>query len=173
MKRNLLGQSLTAEEAITLDEMSKHHPFPDFRRRALALLALNDGTSVVQIAQLFRISDQPVYNWAKGWRTQGLAGILTGHKGGRPPKLTADMLDAAADIARSEPMTLAKLAARLHELYPEAPSFSLDRLSAGLRARNFSFKRTRLSLEKKEMSQPSEQHKGAWQRTEKAPKPAK
>ncbi|MBR9830388.1 MAG: hypothetical protein GYB41_17435 [Oceanospirillales bacterium] len=47
MKRNLLGQPLTAEEAITLEEMSKHHPFPDFRRRALALLALNDGTSVV------------------------------------------------------------------------------------------------------------------------------
>ena len=150
MKRNLLGQPLTVEEVITLKEMSKRHPFPDFRRRALALLALNEGITVVKITQMFRISDQAIYNWAIGWRTNGLAGILTGHKGGRPPKLTADMLDAAADIARAEPLTLAKIAARVRALYPDAPSFSLDRLSAGLKARRLSFKRTRLSLKKKE-----------------------
>ena len=150
MKRNLLGQPLTVEEVITLKEMSKRHPFPDFRRRALALLALNEGITVVKITQMLRISDQAIYNWAIGWRTHGLAGILTGHKGGRPPKLTADMLDAAADIARAEPLTLAKISARVRALYPDAPSFSLDRLSAGLKARRLSFKRTRLSLKKKE-----------------------
>jgi len=111
MKRSLLGQPLTVEESITLKEMSKHHPFADFRWRALALLVLNDGASVVQITQMFRMSDQPIYNWTKGWRTKGLVGwlvgILTGHKGGRPPKLTTDMLDTAAEIARSDPLTLA------------------------------------------------------------------
>ncbi|GHA09870.1 helix-turn-helix domain-containing protein [Oceanisphaera arctica] len=173
MKRNLLGQPLTAEEVITLEEMSKHHPFPDFRRRALALLALNDGVTVVQITLMFRMSDQPIYNWTKGWRTKGLAGILTGHKGGRPPKLTADMLDAAADIARAEPLTLAKIAARVRDLYPDAPSFSLDRLSAGLRARKLSFKRTRLSLEKKETKSPSKKQKAAWRDIERWPRQEK
>ncbi|MBM7456907.1 transposase [Oceanisphaera litoralis] len=174
MKRNLLGQPLTTEEAITLKEMSKHHPFPDFRRRALALpLALNDGATVVQITQMFRISDQPIYNWTKGWRTKGLVGILTGHKGGRPPKLTAEMLDVAADIARSEPLTLARIAARVREQYPDAPSFSLDRLSVGLRTRKLSFKRTRLSLEKKETKQPSRTPKAAWQDSEGRPEQTK
>ncbi len=153
--------------------MSKHHPFPDFRRRALALLALNDGSTVVQIAQMFRISDQPIYNWTKGWRTTGLVGILTGHKGGRPPKLTAEMLDMAADIARSEPLTLAKIAVRVRDQYPDAPSFSLDRLSVGLRARKLSFKRTRLSLEKKETKQPSRKQKAAWQDSKEGPKQTK
>lgn len=66
MKRNLLGQPLTIEEIITLKEMSKYHPFLGLRRRALALLALNDGASVVIISQVLQMSDQPIYNWTKG-----------------------------------------------------------------------------------------------------------
>lgn len=150
MKRNLLGQPLSVEEIITLKKMSKHHPFPDFRRRALALLALNDGATVVQITQMFRMSDQPIYNWTQRWIAHGLAGILTGHKGGRPTKLTAEMLDLAAGIAHSEPLTLAKIAARVREQYPDAPPFGLALLSVGLRERNLSFKRTRLSLKKRD-----------------------
>lgn len=99
-----------------------------------------------------------------------MVGILTGHKGGRPPKLTADMLDAAAEIARAEPLTLARIAARVRDFYPNAPPFSLDRLSAGLRARKFSFKRTRLSLEKKETNQPFSKPKAAWQSSKRSPK---
>lgn len=59
------------------------------------------------------------------------------------------MLDVASEIARAEPPTLAKIAARVRGLYPDAPSFSVDRLFDGLRARKISFKRTRLSLEKR------------------------
>jgi hypothetical protein len=60
------------------------------------------------------------------------------------------MLDTAAEIARQEPLTLAKIAARIAERFPDAPSFSLDRLSTGLKARGLSFKRNRLSLKKNE-----------------------
>lgn len=148
-KRHLLGQPLTTEEIETLEQLSKHHHYSDFRRRALGLLALNAGHSVVEASEFLRVSDQPVYNWAKGWREKGLAGILNGHKGGAPVKLTAEMLDAATEIARQEPLTLAKIAARVAECFPDAPSFSLDRLSVGLKARKLSFKRNRLSLKKK------------------------
>jgi hypothetical protein len=55
------------------------------------------------------------------------------------------MLDLAAEIARQEPLTLARIAARVAEQFPEAPTFSLDRLSVGLKKRGLSFKRTRLS----------------------------
>jgi hypothetical protein len=58
------------------------------------------------------------------------------------------MLDVAAEIARQEPLTLSKIAARVAERFPEAPTFSLDRLSVGLKARGLSFKRNRLSLKK-------------------------
>jgi len=149
-KRNLLDQPLTVEEIDTLEQLAKHHKYPDFRRRALGLLALNSGRSVVEICDFLWVSDQPVYNWAKGWRERGLVGILDGHKGGAPLKLSGEMLDVAAEIARQEPLTLAKLAARVHEHFPNVPEFSLDRLSIGLKARGLSFKRNRLSLKKNE-----------------------
>ena len=151
-KRHLLGRPLTLEEVVTLEELSRHHRYGDFRRRALGLLALHAGRSVVEITDFLHVSDQPVYNWAKGWREKGLVGILDGHKGGAPVKLTADMLDAAAEIARQEALTLGKIAARVRERFPAAPAFSLDRLSVGLKARGLSFKRTRLSLKKNGMN---------------------
>jgi transposase len=147
-KRHLLSQPLKTEEIETLSEMSKHHHFADFRLRALGLLALNDGHRVVDICKILRVTDQPVYNWAKGWRECGLIGILDGHKGGAPVKLTAPMLDKAVQIATYESLTLGKIAARLKTDFPEAQTFSLDRLSKGLKARGMRFKRTRLSLKK-------------------------
>lgn len=89
-KRHLLGRSLTVDEAETLEDLSKHHRYGDFRRHALGLLALDAGHSVVEITEFLHVSDQPVYNWAKGWREKGLVGILDGHKGSPPVKLTAD-----------------------------------------------------------------------------------
>ena len=94
------------------------------------------------------MTDQPVYNWVKGWREYGLVGVLDGHKGGAPVKLIAPMLDKAARIASDESLTLRKIAARLKTDFPQADTFSLDRLSKGLKARGMSFKRTRLSLKK-------------------------
>ena len=158
-KRHLLGRPLESEEIETLLQLSKFHRYPDFRRRALGLLALNEGHRVVDICEILKVSDQPVYNWAKGWRERGIVGILDGHKGGAPVKLTAEILDAAAEIARQEPLTLAKIAARIRERYPDAPSFSLDRLSIGLKARGLSFKRNRLSLKKNETNRTFARHK--------------
>ena len=148
--RHLLCRPLEAEEIETLEPLSKFHSYPDFRRRALGRLALNSGHRVVDICEILRVSDQPVYNGAKGGREKGLVGILEGHKGGAPIKLTVERLNAAAEMARQEPLTLEKLAARIAVLFPAAPSFSLDRLSLGLKARGLSFKRTRLSLKKRD-----------------------
>ncbi|QFY42192.1 hypothetical protein F6R98_05725 [Candidatus Methylospira mobilis] len=66
-------------------------------------------------------------------------------------KLTQEMLDVAAKIACQEPLTLAKIAVRIAERFPDASSFSLDRLAVGLKAGGLSFERNRLSLKKNEM----------------------
>ena len=78
-----------------------------------------------------------------------MMGMLSGHVGGPPRKLTAELLDVAEQIARQEALTLEQIARRVHELHPDAPTFSVDRLSVGLRARGLSFKRNRLTLKKK------------------------
>ena len=77
-------------------------------------------------------------------------GMLSGHVGGAPRKLTAPLLQTAVQIACDHSLTLAKTAQGVvKEQHPDAPSFSLSRLSVGLRAQGLSFKRNRLSLKKK------------------------
>ena len=77
--RHPLCRPLEAEEIETLEPLSKFHPYPDFRRRALGLLALNSGRRVVDICEILRVSDPPVYNstgpragvkrdWSAFWR---------------------------------------------------------------------------------------------------------
>ena len=75
-------------------------------------------------------------------------GLLGGHKGGRPVKLTAEMVESAVNIAATEALTLEGIKQRVRERHPEAPDFSIDRLAARLKERRFSYKRCRLSLKK-------------------------
>lgn len=139
---------LTESECLTLQELANHHPYPDFRRRALGILALAKGHSYALVAQLLGVTPPTPYNWAKAWRTKGLMGLLGGHLGGAPAKLTTELLECAEQIAKTSPCTLAEIAHRLRELHPEAPPFSHDCLAMNLKKRGFSFKRTRLSLKK-------------------------
>ncbi len=57
----LLGKPLDEHEIVTLQAMAAHHHYPDFRRRALGLLALNRGHKVAHICDMLQVSDQPLY----------------------------------------------------------------------------------------------------------------
>ena len=139
---------LNEAERLTLEELSRNPPFRDFRPRALGLLALSKGHGAKVVADILGVREQTVYNWKRGWREWGLMGLLNGHKGGRPSKLTVAMLDTAEAVARAEPCSLHEIAHRVREAHPDAPGFSRDRLAAGLKARGLSWQRTRLSLKK-------------------------
>lgn len=140
---------LNEAERLTLEELSKHHPFWDVRRRALGLLAVAAGERVTTVATVLGVTLQSLRNWKVGWRDLGLMGLLGGHRGGRPSKLTADLLASAAEAARREPLTLHEIADVIREAHPAAPPFSLARLAVGLKREGLSFKRCRLSLKKK------------------------
>jgi transposase len=75
----------------------------------VGVLALNDGRSVPDVCGVLRVSVPPVYNWAQAWRERGLLGVLSGHVGGAPLKLTAQLLDVAEQMPRQEPLTWARL----------------------------------------------------------------
>lgn len=149
MARNLrLFPKLTAVERVTLEEMGAHHHYAAFRLRAKGILSLDAGYKPAIVAAILGKSPQSVYNWAKKWREVGLAGILDGNKGSPPTKLTPAMLDTAEAVAAQAALTLDEIKRRVRAEHPQAPDFSVRRLSAGLKMRGWSFKRTRLSLKK-------------------------
>jgi transposase len=141
--------TLDEAERSTLDALATHHPFGDFRRRALGVLAVGRGEPVTGVAAVLGVTVQSVRHWKVAWRDAGLVGLLGGHAGGRPRKLTEAMLDTAVAAATAEPLGLREIADRVRAAHPEAPPFSLDRLGARLKGRGLSFKRCRLSLKKK------------------------
>ena len=103
---------------------------------------------MAHICQVLQLSDQPLYNWAKAWRTKGLVGVLDGNRDSPPRKLTDELLDTAVQIASEQALSLGQIAQQLRQSHPEAPCVSLDRLSMWLQRRGLSYKKGRGSLEK-------------------------
>lgn len=79
---------LTEAECLTFQELAEHHPYPDYRRRALGMLALSKGHPFPLVAEILGVSLPTPYNWLKAWHRHDLMGLLNGHKGGAPAKLT-------------------------------------------------------------------------------------
>lgn len=140
--------SLTAEEAVTLKQLALNHRHVDFRRKATGLLQLAQGARPVAIASALDVTQQSVYLWLNAWRERGVVGLLGGHVGGRPPALSVEMLDTAAAIARREALSLPALAKAVEAVHQCPLPCCLVTLSNGLKARGFSCKRTRFSLQK-------------------------
>lgn len=139
---------LTANELLELEKVARTHHFPDYRFKARGIIAINAELKPDTIAEVLGVTRKTVYNWATWWREDGFDGLFAGHKGGRPVKLTDELIACAIEIATNEALTLAGIKLRMLELHPQAPDFSLDRLRLRLKGRGLSFKRCRLSLKK-------------------------
>jgi len=144
----MINFNLDEEARMALEDLAAHHRHGDVRQRARGLLALAKGHSTKIASDVLNVTPQSMRNWARWWEERGLAGILVGHKGGRPAKLTAAMLETGKNCACKQPMTLREIAAAIRAAHPEAQSFSLGRLAIRLKACGMSFKRTRLGLKK-------------------------
>ncbi|WP_031431330.1 MULTISPECIES: helix-turn-helix domain-containing protein [Methylomicrobium] len=79
-----MNLELNAAERLTLEELSIHHRYADFRCRALGVLALAKGHPLPVVADILGVTPPTVYHWRKAWRTRGLMGLLEGHQGGGP-----------------------------------------------------------------------------------------
>lgn len=88
------------------------------------------------------VTEQSVHNLAKGWKSLGLVALINRHKGGQPPTLAAERVDAAGEIVTIEGLTLPAIEQRVRARYPDAGNVSVSRLE-GLRERRMSCKRCR------------------------------
>lgn len=143
-----ISLKLSPCEYDTLFQLSINHQWRDARLRGAGLLMLSRGEHPGTIAQQCGVSLQTMYNWRRAWEFKGLAGLLGGHTGGRPPKLNAAWLETITDLARTEALTLREIAQRAQAVHEAPFPLSLDRLGSILKNNNFSFKRTRMSLKK-------------------------
>lgn len=145
MKKTL---SLTECEATTLLQLSVNHPWRDARTRAAGLLMLAGGTHRTVIEDRLNVSHQSLYNWREAWENKGLLGLIGGHAGGRPAGLSEALITTAVSIAAEEALSLKGIAERIEATHQCTLPVTLETLGKTLKARGFSFKRTRMSLKK-------------------------
>jgi transposase len=68
-------------------------PSTGYYRRALALLALDEGNSVGEVAELLGVSRQSIYNWVQAYEQSPQPDALLDHYGGGRPRLWTKPLE--------------------------------------------------------------------------------
>jgi transposase len=141
---------LTEAERSTLHQRSSNHRHRDFRIRASGVLLLGNGEKVREVAAELQVTCKSVYNWAHAWRDRGLSGLMAGHKGGRPPGLTGEMIATAIETAHAETVTLAQIAMTLEAVHGCALPCRPQTLARALRLAGVCYQRARYSLKEEE-----------------------
>ncbi|HTR11284.1 MAG TPA: helix-turn-helix domain-containing protein [Paraburkholderia sp.] len=139
---------LKAVEELTLQQMSINHRHQDTRTRAAGMLMLGRRIKPRAIAAQLGVSTQSVYNWSHAWRERGVCGLMGSHNGGRRPLLSEAQIAVALEVARAEPLTLARIAQRVEAALNEPLPCKIETLGEALKRGGFSFKRNRFSLKK-------------------------
>ena len=95
---------LTGKQRIEVERLLTRHADSRLYQRALALLLLDDGQSVEEIALALRVSRQSVYNWAGRFQQRAPLPVVTrladAARGGRPATVKGiidPLLDAVID----------------------------------------------------------------------------
>lgn len=82
---------LSGAERTTLEQAVKHHPKPDARERAGALVKIADRSSAAWVAEhglLVRHAPDPVYRWLARYEAAGIAALTIRPGRGRKRRLS-------------------------------------------------------------------------------------
>ena len=81
--------ALSAKELRALGKLHRRTKDADVRSRCQMILLSNDGRSPPQIAKEVRFHRRTVTRYIQRYETEGIAGLQTRPRSGRPPKATA------------------------------------------------------------------------------------
>jgi transposase len=84
---------LTVDQRELLQACLETPPSTGFYRRALALLALDEGQSVGEVAELLGVSRQSVYNWVQIYEQSPRPEALGDRYAGGRPSLWTELLE--------------------------------------------------------------------------------
>jgi transposase len=97
--------TLSAEEIQALEQLHRETDDADVRSRCDMILWSNEGLSPPRIAKRVRFSRDTVVRYIKRYEAEGLAGLFTRPRSGRPRRVTpeyeAKLLEAVAQEPRS------------------------------------------------------------------------
>jgi transposase len=141
--------SLSAEEMETLSQLSVNHKWADVRKRASGLLLIAQGVHTSEVMKRLGVGQTSQYNWLRSWNTLGIVGLLTGHAGGRPAKLTEKWIKTCVKLSQEHALSAAQIAQQASQIHGEPFPNSLSSLRGHLKNNGLSYKRTRMSLKKK------------------------
>lgn len=143
----ILIDFLSHEEIQTLEEMHKNHSCHAPRIRAHAVLLSYSGFKLSNIAQIYNVSRQTASKWIRGWKDDGICGLLDKPRSGRPRILCADTEADALTLVSRSPRSLKKVLSELSESL--GLTLSLSTLKRVCKRAGLSWKRIRKSLKSK------------------------
>jgi len=116
------------------------------RQRAQTLIELDNGVSMVAVAQSAGIHRQTVANTRKHWLEGGVASLADSERCGAPRKITPEQMLRLVAAATSQPLTAKELLAR--HLAEGGSPVHPNTLSVALRGHGIVWARTRHFLKK-------------------------
>ncbi|MGH2537112.1 MAG: IS630 family transposase [Candidatus Promineifilaceae bacterium] len=96
----------TGERAV-LEELYRQTKEADVRSRCQMIFLSHEGLSPPQVAQQVRCHRRTVTRYIQRYEAEGIAGLLTRPRSGRPPKATAAYEALLLQVVAQEPRTLA------------------------------------------------------------------
>ena len=144
---------LDEKELAKLEDAIHHDKRPEVRQRSNAIRLLHLGHKPEQVAQMQAVSIPTVYGWYNRWRQDGVEGLATKPRSGRPPKTDEEYLWVLKETLEKEPQelgydfsiwTIQRL--RLHLEKETGTSLSPCRLRILLRRQGYRYRRPKYDL---------------------------
>lgn len=97
---------LSEAEERELAELYRRTNDADLRSRCHMVLLSHQGMSAWAIGRLVRVSGQTAINWIRRYEAEGIKGLYTRPRAGRPPRATAEYRDRLEKVVRVTPRVL-------------------------------------------------------------------
>ena len=98
------GDARTLRRLKTLRQEAQTDKAPRVALRLQAIMLSVQGQTTGQIAQGLPVDRTRVHAWIGAWNQYREAGLLEGHRSGRPPKLDSTQRERLEDIVESGPV---------------------------------------------------------------------
>lgn len=97
---------LSKQEVQALEELHRQTNDADVRSRCQMILLSNEGLSPPKIAQRVRFSRETVVRWIERYEGEGIAGLFTKPRPGRPRRVTPEYEARLIEAVEQEPRAL-------------------------------------------------------------------